>query len=156
MKYILLSFSLLVFACNNSNKSTPATEETTATEETNSTPEPIVNQGPQAYFSASGSDWNLELLSEMSGTFPFKLTMNNGDEIQATLRRVMEGNAKPASGKSSVNFTGVATINEKGEVVELGIVPGECSGKNGEKTNFTCKLSIGKKTYSGCGNYSED
>ncbi len=155
MKYVLLSFSILIFACNNNKTNTPAAQPA---EEINPTPlpEPVVDKGPEAYFNAVGNGWTLDLKSAMNGTFPLELIQNNGkDTLKTVISRVMEGNAKPASGKSSVNFTGVVKNADKEETLELNIIPGACTGKGGEKTNFTCKVSVGKKSLNGCGNYSE-
>lgn len=158
MKYIFIALSLYLFACNGSKTNSPAAAPTEEIK-TPTTPEPMVDNGPENYFTATGSDWSVDLKSAMNGTFPVVLIQNNGkDTLRTVLNRKMEGNAKPASGKSSVNFIGVIEGADKGEAMELGITPGACVGKGngGEKTNFTCKISIGKKSLSGCGNYSEN
>jgi len=160
MKYIFIACTILLFACKNDGKKTESTAPTDATpqvQQTPTTPEPVVDKGPQEYFTAEGNGWELNLKSAMNGTFPLELLRNNGrDTIRTTLNRTMEGNAKPVGGKSSVNFTGVVEGTDKGEIIELGIVPGKCSTQNGDKTNFTCKISLGKRIMTGCGNYSED
>lgn len=156
MKYILISCSLLIFACNN-KPATPAEQPAQQQPAETSTPQPVVDNGPEEYFKATGGDWTLDLKSAMNGTFPLVLIQNNGkDTVRTILNRSMEGNAKPASGKSAVNFIGVIEGPEKGEAIELGISPGACTAKGGEKTNFTCKISVGKKSLSGCGNYTEN
>ncbi len=158
MKYILLSFSVLMFACNDNKTNTSGSQSgQEQKQEVKQLPEPLVDNGPEAYFTANGGDWSADLKSSMNGTFPLVLTQNNGkDTLRSTLNRTMEGNGKPASGKSSVTFTGVIKSGDKEETVELGISPGACTAKSGEKTNFTCKISVGKKSLSGCGNYTEN
>ncbi len=163
MKYIFILCSLALFSCSNQPTTGSSTEAPSTTSDANAPtaaetqPAEKVNMEPQNYFSAMGKDWSVDLKSAINGTFPVQLIRNNGkDTLNSVLSKVMEGNAKPASGKSSVNFTGVVTLADKEETISLGIVPGACSSASGEKTNFTCKISVGKSVLNGCGNYSEE
>lgn len=162
MKYLYLSFSFLLFACGNSNNkqettTTTPSEKETHTHDQQATPEPISNE-PLAYFNANGNDWTLELKSAIDGTYPLILIQNNKkDTLHASLSKDMAAaTTKPVKGQSTTRFIGKFQSTDKEETVELDIFPGECSSKSGEKTNFSCKLTAGKKLLNGCGNYSED
>ncbi|HEY8404257.1 MAG TPA: hypothetical protein VIK71_06560 [Flavobacteriales bacterium] len=157
MKYLYIAACTLLFsACNDNKSATPS--QPNAPQETNvATPLPVEEDIPQAFFSASGNDWTLDVKSAMNGTFPMTLIQNNGkDTIKTVLNKSMTGNEKPAPGKSTTNYIGVVEGADKGEVIELNIFPGQCTAADGTKTNFSCKISIGKKNLIGCGNYSED
>lgn len=156
MKYTLIALSLFAFACNG-NKTTPSAAQPTEEVKPAPLPEPVVDKGPEAYFKGLGNGWALDLKSSMNGTFPLVLIQNSGkDTLKVVMNRVMEGNGKPASGKSSVNFEGVIEGTDKGEAITMSIMPGACTDNAGGKHNFSCKLSIGKKSLSGCGEYSEN
>jgi uncharacterized membrane protein len=157
MKYLYIAAcTLLLAACNDNKSKAPATEQSAPQENKAPAPLPVEENVPQAFFAASGKDWTLDVKSSMNGTFPMIFVQNGQDTIKTVLNRSMNGNEKPVPGKSNSSYIGVVEGAERGEVFELNVFPGQCTNADGSKSNFSCKISIGKKNLTGCGNYSED
>jgi len=154
MKKLAFPLLLALAACNN----TPADKAQSAESVPAPTPAPLMT-GPQPYFAAKGNEpgWILEMEAAQDGTFPVVLINHYGeDTLTGRLEKgPLMSDGKPTVGSHEVKFMGVLESKTKGESVQISLNGEGCTDDAGMKHQVACKITIGKETLQGCGDYKE-